>query len=331
MENNRNTITIRRTLLPLKDFHNPESSFMRLSPRQSELVAEFNRKVAQGLVEFESAPCLCGSSEFDLIASVDRHSMRQKTVMCVRCGLIQSNPRMTDKECGKFYSSDMYRRCYEGEDYLRTYEDRYAPRHSRHIFDEISGTRTVDTTVSVLEVGAGGGWNLVLFANAGASVVGVDYSESLVNMGNRHGLNMKKGSIEDIKGSYDIIIINHALEHFSDPVESLKKIACHLDKAGLLYIGVPNIMNFSMGQLQNSHAYYFTPLTFEYYCAKAGLKPIKIGAAQELHMFGTFTHSDALSYPRIDGHYGIMINHFKIEKLKHMAKATLSFLGLYKK
>ncbi len=331
MKNSKNNIKIRRTLLPFKYFHNPESSFMRLSPRQSELVVEFNRKAEQGLIEFESVNCLCGSLEFDLIASVDRHSMRQKTIMCVRCGLIQSNPRMTDKEYAKFYSSDMYRLCYEGEDYLITYEDRYEPRHSRHIFDEISGIRTVDPTVSVLEVGAGGGWNLVLFANAGAAVVGIDYSESLVNMGNRHGLNMKQGSIDDIKGLYDIIIINHALEHFPDPVESLKKIIRHLDKSGLLYIGVPNIMNFGIGQLQNAHVYYFTPLTFEYYCAKAGLKSIKIGAAQEVHMFGTFTHSDVSSCPRIDGHYGTMINRFKIEKLKCMTKIILSYLGLYKR
>lgn len=296
---------------------------MKLSLKQSELVAEFNRKAGHGLVEFESVPCLCGSTEFDLIASVDRYSMLQKTVICAKCGLIQSNPRMTGEECAGFYSSDMYRLCYEGEDYLERYEDRYDPRFSRHIFDEIAKVKTIGRTMSVLEIGAGGGWNLTLFVKAGARVTGIDYSKSLVDMGIGRGISMKQGSVDDIEGAYDVIIVNHALEHFPDPVGSLRKIASHLNEDGILYVGVPNIMNFGMGQLQNAHNYYFTPETLGYYSALAGLKAVRMGQAQGIHLFGIFKRSDNVVVPRIAGHRSKMMWLLTREKIKHALRILL--------
>jgi SAM-dependent methyltransferase len=329
-KNNSVNITVNKKLLPFKAFHHPDRPFMNLTPVQSGLVSDFNRKASEGLIEFESVPCLCGSVTFDLIASIDRYSMSQKTVMCMQCGLVQSNPRMSNEEFSRFYSSDMYRLCYEGEDYLSIYESRYDIKCSRHIFDEIVKVRPVDASVSVAELGAGGGWNLVPFVKAGARATGIDYSKSLTELGRNHGLDMKQGGADDLRGSYDIIIINHALEHFCDPVGSLRKIARHLNRNGLLYIAVPNILNFGVGQLQNAHVYYFTPETFEYYCAKAGLKPLTTGTAQEIHMFGIFTAGAEVACPDIRGHRGKMMAHFRKEKLKHIVKAVLSGLNLYK-
>lgn len=330
MKNSRPAVTIRKKLMPFREFHGYGSSFMKLTPAQSALVDDFNQKVSQGLVEFESVPCLCGSTVFDLIASVDRHLMRQDTVICTKCGLIQSNPRMTDTESSRFYSSDMYRLCYEGEDYLSIYKDRYSPRHSKHIFDEISKARAIGPGISVLELGAGGGWNLSLFAKVGAVVMGIDYSKSLVELGRQHGFNMKQGGVLDIDGKFDVIIINHVLEHLSDPVGSLRKIMQHLNKGGLMYIAVPNIMNFGMGQLQNAHNYYFIPETFEYYCAMAGLTAVRKGPAQNIHMFGIFSPAGLSAERLLRNSYSKMLFHFNVIKFKFILKKMLSGLHLRK-
>lgn len=282
------SIIVKNNLFPFTDFHSPSEPFMNLSEAQKEFIQDFNEKIKNGDIVFETVSCLCGNTIFDLIASVDRYSILQNTVLCTKCGLIQSNPRMAAESYRKFYSSDTYRKCYEPEDFTRIYRSKYNCNYGKHIFDEINKIKLIRPKTRVLEFGAGGGWNLLPFIKAGAEVLGVDYSPNLVQLGRDNGINMMEGGIENIEGLFDVIITNHVLEHLSNPVESLKLLISHLNKNGIIYIAVPNIMNFGMGQLQNAHTYYFTLQTLEYYCLTAGLQLIHRGEAEKIHMFGIF-------------------------------------------
>lgn len=311
-----------KTLLPFKEFHCPESPYTALTPIQSKVISDFNQKVKSGAIEFETVPCICGSTAFDLIASVDRYSMLQKTVMCRQCGLIQSNPRMTEKACADFYSSDLYRLCYEGENYLDISGSRYDIDSVRHIFDEVNKIKEINSNCSILEFGAGGGWNLLPFVNAGAKTAGIDYSRSLVELGLKRGLNIKQGTVANIDGLFDVIIMNHVAEHFSGFLSSIRKVSDHLKSKGVIYIAVPNILVFGMGQLQNAHTYYFTPGTFKHYCAKAGLKLLKMGNAQRIHIFGIFELSQASPYG-LDTHYKKMLRRFREIRLRRSIKNIL--------
>jgi SAM-dependent methyltransferase len=306
-------IEIRKNILPFKEFHSPSKPYLDISYTQLALIEEFNNSVKDGKIAFESIPCLCGCTVFDLIASVDRYSMLQKTVLCTRCGLIQSCPRMTKTAYSDFYSSDYYRNSYEPDGYLSLYRKKYCQATGQHIFNEIDKIKKINSGISVLEIGAGGGWNLLPFITAGTKVLGIDYSPSLVSLGLEYGINMVQGSIDDTEGIFEVIIINHALEHLLNPIESLKSITGHLRDGGLIYIAVPNIFNFGMGQLQNAHTYYFDPKTFVYYCSVSGLKLISFGPAQNIHMFGIYEvgHSNA-----------DLTNHF-YEVYRYLRKFTL--------
>lgn len=281
-------IVIRRKLLPENEFHYPTTSVVKCSEHQIKYISQFNENVRHGLIEYESVPCLCGSTTFDLIGSVDRYAMLQDTVMCVECSLVQSNPRMTKDEYAHFYSSDIYRLCYEGEGYLNFCENKYTIEQGKRIFYEVNKLKNINSDIDVLEIGAGGGWNLLPFLKNGAKVLGIDYSPTLTQLGIKYGIPMKQCSVNDISGQFDIVIMNHTLEHLMNPVESLKIIARHLKDDGLIYIAVPSIRNFTMGQLQNAHTYYFDPYTLERYCTEAGLKLLKMGKAQKIHIFGIF-------------------------------------------
>jgi len=328
-------IKIYKNLFPLRIFHAPSELLRGLTENQAKIVFEFNRKTENGFIELESVPCLCGYKRFDLIASLDRYLMIQQTVICTNCGLIQSNPRMTSEQYKDFYSSDVYRKCYSGEDFISRYKSKYNSNESLHIFDEINKIKTIDSDVSVLEFGAGGGRNLVPFIEAGAKVVGIDYSPNLVKLGREHGINMMQGSIDEIVGIYDVIIMNHVLEHLLSPVESLEKIKKHLKEDGIFYIAVPNIMNFSIGQLQNAHAYYFNPETFQYYCFKAGLSMVKKGVSEGIHMFGIFkalevADENMLIDDYLKNNYKKMLQHLRKIKIKEYAKLLLAVLHLKK-
>lgn len=320
-----------RTLFSLEPFASLSKPLQRISDAQLNLVKEFNSNIAKNKVVFEEVPCLCGCLEFELIASVDRYAILQKTVICTNCGLIQSNPRMTRGQYSDFYSSDLYRRCYEGEDYIQTLGNRkYEDSSVIHIFEEVDKVRKILSGVTVIELGAGGGWNLLPFMKAGAIVRGLEYSPSLVELGRKHGIDMAQGDVSGITGIYDVVILNHVLEHLPDPVGSLKNIAKHMHDGSIIYIGVPNIMNFSMSQLQSAHTYYFTPWTFEYFCSQAGLMLIKKGPAQGTHMFGIFKKGVSVNVKGPKKHYLKMWFYLRIIGLKYRLKAFLCKLGLYR-
>jgi len=237
---------------------------------------------------------------------------------------------MTKDQYRDFYSSDLYRRCYEGDDYIRVFEDRkYEDKAVIHIFETVDKVRKILSGVTVIELGAGGGWNLLPFIKAGAIALGVEYSPSLVELGRKHGIDMTQGDVNDITGVYDTVILSHVLEHLPDPVGSLNNIAKHMHDGSIIYIGVPNIMNFSMSQLQGAHTYYFTPWTLEYFCSQAGLRLIMKGPSQTAHMFGIFKKGTPVKSNGLKRHYLKMRSHLGIIKLKYRVKAILSKMGLY--
>jgi len=302
MDINITAVSVRELILPFDELHVPGKPIAALSPDQTEAILEFNAKVQKGDIRFESVECLCGSRKFIFLAGYDRYGMSQSTVMCEECGLVQSNPRMTPDEYARFYSSDTYRRCYDSSDYLEKYEARYSSRAGQHILYEVCKTKAVKSGVSVLEIGAGGGWNLIAFRDTGASVLGVDYSQSLVELGKAHGIAMKQGDADNIEGQYDVIILNHVFEHLLNPLETLKKTKPHLKPDGIFYIAVPNFLNFPLNNLQNAHVYYFDPKTFAHYCAKAGLACIASGSSEQYHMFGIFRSAQVINDYNLDGH-----------------------------
>ena len=324
-------IIIKKRLFNFSEFHNSKLSFEVLNEYQLQTINKFNNKVRSGEIEFESVPCLCGGIEFDNIASVDGKSFIQQTMICRNCGLIQSNPRMTDKQYREFYESDFYRISYEGTDFSSDiYQQRYNSEKGMHIFKEIENVKSINSITKVIEIGAGGGWNLIPFIDRGAPAVGIDYSPRLVQMGIEHGINMRQGGIEEINDEYDIIIINHVLEHFLDPVSALKKIVYHLKNNGIIYIAVPNILNFSLGQLQNAHSYYFTPASFQYYISTAGLRLLKFGNVQNIHMFGIFSAEPMiakLNFP--EGNYEYMVKFLRNQKYKILFVKVLKKIYLY--
>ena len=277
-----------RRLLPFTTYHVPYAREMGLTEPQKAIVAQLNSRILANAFALETVDCLCGSRRFHRLASIDRYSVLQQTVVCRKCGLVQSNPRPTEAEYRRFYESDEYRLLYSGEDITAEWRENFNSQTGRSILDAVNPLVPIGPACRVLEIGAGGGWNLVAFRDAGAKVAGTDYSPKLVALANEHGIPMQAGGLDVVTGTWDVIILCHVLEHFCDPLGVLRTLSTRLNPLGVLYVEVPNILRFHIGQLQSAHTYYFSPATLHEQCLKTGLTQVSHGVAHRIHQYAVF-------------------------------------------
>jgi 2-polyprenyl-3-methyl-5-hydroxy-6-metoxy-1,4-benzoquinol methylase len=97
---------------------------------------------------------------------------------------------------------------------------------------------------TLLDVGCGNGYFLHIARTCGWHVVGVDPDPKAVANGLGQGLDVIQGGIEYFDGKddfFDVITLNHVIEHVHEPVAVLN--ACHrlLKPGGQLWLETPNI------------------------------------------------------------------------------------------
>ena len=99
----------------------------------------------------------------------------------------------------------------------------------------------VTTRSRILDVGSGGGRRLVNMALDGFKhLEGVDpFIDADIALPN--GVRIHKAWIDEIDGTYDVIMFNHSLEHFSDPRDALRAAARRLTSGGIVLIRLPLI------------------------------------------------------------------------------------------
>ena len=117
----------------------------------------------------------------------------------------------------------------------------------------------------------GGGAKLFAIEPSKNSVqVGRDYYKDVTIIGN---------TVENLASyndgtTFNLIILSHVLEHFTNPVVSLTLIADKMTDNSLLYIEVPNFYGHS--SVQYAHNYCFTETSLRNCLAVAQLKPVKV-------------------------------------------------------
>lgn len=188
-----------------------------------------------------SIPCnLCGSTEVSLLANRSRSGKPLRTVICVRCGLVWSDPLPHNP-----------RRFYE-DDYRVSYKGAYSPK-PKHIlragnvalsrYQKIA--RLLSEPQVILDVGTGGGEFAYLLRSLRHDVWGIEpnkgYAEYSVH---EYGLDVRVGFVQDVilpKDTFDVITIWHVLEHTENPYAVMVKLHTLLKPQGVLVIEVPNV------------------------------------------------------------------------------------------
>jgi len=149
------------------------------------------------------------------------------------------------------YTSDYF----DSKNYLRKREHKI--RKSGWLLDIARSYHPAIT--QMLEVGCSVGNTLEAAAQRNIAALGIDISDYAVNFCREKGYNAENKTLSDLRQlgmGFDLVFMQHVLEHFTDPFEILG--ICHelLNKDGLILILVPNSTFRPAGRLREKHRFY---------------------------------------------------------------------------
>lgn len=257
---------------------------------------------------------LCGCESYQVFASKGRGGVPIQTVICDQCGLVYTNPRMTDEENARWYKTN----------YWGDYKSQQAPDEKffqrrlpkiREIFSQVKGR--LPEGAKVLEIGCGVGALLSrIHAEVGesGSVTGIEPHSGHAKFAKEaKGLDVRNGLLEDIlpdleNGSFDLVVMNHVLEHTISPTETLEAIKGLLKPGGIYVAEVPNV-EAPGSRLSHffhpAHHYNFSPATFKRLALKTGFEVLELGALDGdlpgTRLNGTFRKPKSVEEPKREG------------------------------
>ncbi len=184
---------------------------------------------------------ICGKGlEQKILKGVKSNGDYYDLFFCDYCMTGVTNPMPEPDEALSLYSSENYR---------TGTGTRFSPFIEFFIYVfRLKRKRDIKRHVkrgSILDIGCGRGLFLRIMKRDGWNAAGVEANEEIASCASEmYGLNVAAGDISNWNfpnESFDVITINHVLEHVFKPAEYIKKCRELLKKGGLLFIAVPNI------------------------------------------------------------------------------------------
>ncbi|MDP3966116.1 MAG: class I SAM-dependent methyltransferase [archaeon] len=201
---------------------------------------------------------LCGSSKIHFLYKNQDKNLGSKGSfnqdLCEICNCIFLNPQPEKKEVLGFYPKDKYyslQRIDKGSkanlkiELCKTYFGG-GNQLKKILFSPISflarGAK-MKKGLKVLDIGSGSGQFLYEMKKFGLDVYGLEPGEFNRDETKKEGLKIENKPLEKTKykkESFDLITLNHVLEHLENPGLALSKIKSLLKKDGLFIVAVPN-------------------------------------------------------------------------------------------
>ena len=224
---------------------------------------------------------LCGAEAFDPVLESRRFGVLAPVQVCTACGLVQQHPTPSQPELDVFYREE-YRTTYSGSD---------VPTDD-FVDDQVARGRTALAWLrrlgheprAVLDVGSGAGGQLVPFAAAGASVLGLEPG-TFGAWGTDHlGVVVEATDLATVAsrdpGRFDTVLLSFVLEHLLDPVGSLHDVRTAIGDDGHVLIEVPDLDGFTGDTetfFHRAHIWYWTAATLDAALARVGLEIVARG------------------------------------------------------
>ncbi len=240
--------------------------------------------------KFETVNCnLCNSNNYQIISKKGKFGLPTNVVICKKCGLSYLNPRWDHNSYLQFYQND-YDKYYRPQvkDLPSVLNEQINPIEIR--LKKIN--LLPKNATRILDIGSGEGNNLIHFKSLFQKSKLYAIEPSLASQ-----IHLKKSGVTIIesdvdaswdanyKDKFDVILMRHVLEHFSDPIKIMKKVRDVLTSSGIVYIVVPNNLkptqHLEKSWFRNVHTYYFNKYSLENLSKLVGLEIIKLVEGDE--------------------------------------------------
>lgn len=227
---------------------------------------------------------LCDSCENPVISTEVSGAPESSICRCRNCSLVYLFPTMSPVEEGRFYEHEfpgyMEERAggkhwKEPEQHFQEFLRNEGHRRSGPLLKHLTRDH------QVLEVGCATGYLLELLRPAVGSVVGVEPGPGQREYARGRGLEVHPSMDELGERRFDAVLCYYVLEHITQPVAFLRRLASALKPGGRLIVEVPNlgdvllsrygIKNFPGFYYQKMHVTYFTRETLGRALSQAGL------------------------------------------------------------
>lgn len=214
-------------------------------------------------------------------------------VKCEACGTGTADPKPEPEQMGELYDLPQYYT--HGESHIKEVRSSFIDKvftkfvwwsDKERPFDIAAMAARIGAGTSVLDIGCGSGDKLVRFKALGHDVAGVEPDQAARDQAALKGVRALPGTGEDLPeelpdASFDLVIMNHSLEHCLNPMASIRGAASKLKPGGLLYIEVPNCdcLHFRKFLACSSnfdsprHLWFFSRRGLETAVEAAGLQP----------------------------------------------------------
>jgi SAM-dependent methyltransferase len=225
---------------------------------------------------------LCASAELEKvqdqvldIAGVGRCEL--SFVVCRSCGLLHQNPLVAPEHLTKHYELFSNYTISDPE------AARQAPPSSQTTRLMALQGDAFPSARSVYEIGAAAGTALNAFKRQGFTVGGCDPSHTATTQAMEiFGIKVDRTDAEHAAphvAHFDIMLMSHVLEHFRDPLATLKQLRAHMRTGAGLILEVPCATAAELlppGWFAFEHITYFSPATLTAMLQAAGFEPLEL-------------------------------------------------------
>lgn len=226
---------------------------------------------------------LCGSAKFTpLFQSKDNRLHTSENIFnlvrCARCGTVYLNPRPEGVDLAAFYPEKFY----AGSNVL-----------SKLVSDFLNDTKFKGVNVfkkcgRILDVGCGDGGLLYVFKAHGWETYGVDISDNACQLARKklgshvYNNSLKLCSFPD--SFFDVVFLNHVIEHMPCPYEELSEINRILKENGFVFVYTPNVNSFQFTVSGNNwlhldsprHLVLYSESSIRFLLEKIGFRVVKV-------------------------------------------------------
>jgi SAM-dependent methyltransferase len=256
-------------------------------------------------LDLRDASCLvCGTRRGRVLAlesRVSRVPAPARIVKCAECGLGFVSPQPDAAMLDSYYTEEFDRLYREAGIAYAGGTTAVAPYLRERLLD---CERTLGRKGALLDVGVGTGTFIGHARERGWTVTGTELSRSSAMRVQATGVNVLVGDVVEVDlpdASFDVVHMNHVLEHMRDPARALSRIRRALRPGGLVVVEVPyefGDLAFQLrrwtGQLRphplpSPHLFFFTPATLRRLLQHSGFS---------LEWLTTTRRGDGGSWPR---------------------------------